>query len=273
MVTSLIPPHERRILEAHIRKVSLSDLHFVTTPLDEYQNRELKELIRLRMQGLPLQYLVGTQAFFGREFYVNTSVLVPRPETEGLVEITITEVRKRLTATEADAVTGLDLGTGSGCIAATLALELPSVQIVATDCCSDALEVAAENLRRLRAPNVSLKEVRNPPHLSDYDYLPDLDFIVSNPPYLLKKVDDIATDVRMHEPELALYAPAEAPLGYYDFLARLSDSKLKKDGLLLVETAHERADAVKDIFESKMRCNVEIRPDLTGRPRYVIAYQ
>jgi len=270
VVTTLIPPHERRILEAHIRKVPLRDLALVTDPLDEYQNRELKELIRLRMQGLPLQYLTGSQDFFGREFYVNTSVLVPRPETEGLVELAINELSKLKLSTNLTEIRGLDLGTGSGCIAATLALEILGCHVIATDCCSEALGVAAENLRRLRVNNVTLLEVGTPPTLSDYQTLGDLDFIISNPPYLVES-DEVATDVRHHEPESALYAPDGQPFLFYEMLIELGHQKLKNDGVLAFEVPHERADEILQLVEKARFGQARLENDLTGRHRYCVA--
>ncbi len=270
MVTQLIPPHEKRILEAHVRRVALRDLAFAENPLDEYQTRELKELIRLRMQGLPLQYLTGTQDFYGREFYVNTSVLVPRPETEGLIEATLSVLRKNFS--NQDSIRGLDFGTGSGCIAATLVAEFPRLHIVASDCKEDALEVAAENLRRLNIKHATLRQTKNPPQLEDYIDLKNLDFIVSNPPYLSFE-DEIADDVKTFEPEEALYAPKDDSFFYYRFLFSTGILLLKNEGFICVEIAHERAEETRLLALQAGYQQVEILNDLTGRPRYCLAFQ
>lgn len=260
----MLPPHERRILEAHVRGVPLSLLALQEQPLNEYEQQDLSNLIRMRLQGYPLQYLTGSQDFYGRTFYVNTHVLVPRPETEGLVERVLKDL-----GSEKEKLLGLDLGTGSGCIAISLGVERPAWRIHASDFSADALEVALENMRRHRVTNVDLLRVQNPPLIEDYEVLADLDFIVSNPPYLLES-EDIAEDVRQNEPGVALFAPTESPLLYYKFIAELANQRLKADGLVALEIAENRAQETAAVFQA-LGYSTRIEADLAGRPRYLLA--
>ena len=264
-VAQIVPPHERRILEAFVRRVPLSRLALENRPLNEYETEELKSLLKLRMKGLPLQYLTGSQAFYGREFYVNTNVLIPRPETEGLVEAAL----KELPAPQ-DGVTllGLDFGTGSGCIALTIALERRDVLVTAAECMNEARLVAEENARKLRCPKVRFLEVSETPQLWQYDDLGLLDFVISNPPYLVES-DEIATDVRTHEPPEALFVPENDPLYYYHFLAELMNAKLKTSGFGIFEIAEQRGAETAAVFEEK-GFTATIMKDLTERDRYLL---
>lgn len=267
-VARLIPPHEKRILEAHVRKVPLNRLAFaiLENPLNEYEERELKNLVRMRMQGLPLQYLTGSQAFYGREFYVNTGVLIPRPETEGLVELVLKNLPPPLEGRRSYAI---ELGTGSGCIALTLALERPDLRIYASECSATALSVAEENARNLRVANAEFFQVSETPQLWQYNDMPEVGLLISNPPYLVLS-DEIAQDVREHEPSEALFAPDEDPLLFYRFLADLADAKLNSNGLAAFEIAEQRGPDVVALFTER-GYNTKIFKDLTDRDRYVLA--
>ncbi len=263
----MIPPHERRILEAHVRGCRLSTLAFVQQekPLNEYEDRQLKDLIKLRMRGLPLQYLTNSQGFYGRDFYVNTAVLVPRPETEGLVELTL----KNLPPREEDRrLFALEFGTGSGCIGITLSIERKDMMIFASEASKDALAVATENSKTYRAVNIDFLHVSETPHLWQYDAIPQLDLLISNPPYLVMS-DEVATDVATHEPAEALYTPDGDPMFYYRFLAELLEEKLAPTGLGTFEIAEQRGAETALVFEVKGFIT-EVHKDLTGRDRYLL---
>lgn len=261
----MIPPHERRILEAHVRGVKLSALALETRELNEYEARQLKELIKLRVRGVPLQYLIGTQAFYGRDFYVNTGVLIPRPETEGLVERALSLLPPAVPGVRPR---GLEFGAGSGCIALTLALERPDLWITATECEAAALAVAEENAARLRVGNVDFLAVSEQPALWQYEDLPELDFLVSNPPYLARG-DEIASGVREHEPHQALFAPEQDPVFFYRFLMDLMESKVKSRGFGAFEIAEQRGGAIAELACGR-GFDAEIFKDLAGRDRYAV---
>ncbi len=252
------------MLEAHVRGVTLQTLPLQERPLNEYELHDLNQLIKLRMEGLPLQYLIGSQDFYGRTFYVNTCVLVPRPETEGLVELTL----KKIWNSGIDLKNALEFGTGSGCISITMAAEHRGVQWWATDASSGALEVARENARQHNINSVAFKEVSDPPSLDDYDGIPTVELLISNPPYLTDN-DEIAEDVLKHEPHEALFSKKEDAFFYYRFLANLALKKLSKNGLGIFEIAHNRAIETEKIFK-ELGFKTELAQDLTERFRYIV---
>ncbi len=264
----MIPLHERRILEAFILKIPMSQLEISRKEMDEYQKNDLKNLIKLRMKGIPLQYLIGEQAFYGRDFYVNTHVLIPRPETEGLVETLLLQLPKKGSAYDLGKLQGLELGTGSGCIPITLVIERSDIFITSTDCSVEALEVAKENQRRLRVKNIHFLQVNSLPQLKDYEAVEPCDFIVSNPPYL-DRTDEISEEVLEHEPSEALFTHNEDPLHYYKFLCDLIHFKLKPDGVAVFEIASNRSEETKAIFTDS-GLSAEIKKDLADKDRYLI---
>jgi release factor glutamine methyltransferase len=264
-IDKIVPAHEQKILESHVRGIRLSQLPLVEKPMDEYQERRFKELLRLRMKGIPLQYLTGTQDFFGREFYVNSSVLIPRPETEGLVELVLSRLPEQKPHTR---LNGLEFGAGSGCISITLCLERADVWMQASECEEDALKIAEENAIKWRVGNLDFFAVSQPPHLWQYEDVPVLDFIVSNPPYL-GSADEIDAEVKEHEPNSALFAPENDILFFYRFLKELMENKLKQHGFMALEINHNQGGAIAKLFADD-GCSVEMKKDLTGRERYAI---
>lgn len=266
----MIPPHERRVLEAHVRGVRAGQLAMhQERDLNEYEKRELKELIRLRMKGIPLQYLVSSQDFYGREFYVNSGVLIPRPETEGLVEHTLKRLPEPHSLPTGQRLNLLDFGTGSGCIGLTLALERHDAFVWATEASGEAMDVATENARRHRAASYEIVRVFDPPVFVQYESMGHFDAIVANPPYLVP-ADDISAEVREFEPPEALFTPeAESPLFYYEFLAELCARQLKPTGFAALEIAENRAEETAALFRAK-GFGTEIHNDLPGRPRYLL---
>ncbi len=260
----MIPKHEKKILEAHIRGVKLSQLPFEKNALDEYQVEQFNQLIKQRSLGFPLQYLINSQDFYGREFYVNTTVLIPRPETEGLVENVLRSLPEKEPTKR---IYGLEIGTGSGCISITLALERPDVIMRATDCVMDAINVADENAAKFRAGNVEFVHVSQVPQIWQYEEFPEFDFIVSNPPYLTVS-DEISKDVLEHEPHEALFAPENDAMYFYRFLRDLMDKKLKNNGFALFEINHNESQETKKLFLEKYG-DVNILKDLTDKDRYI----
>jgi release factor glutamine methyltransferase len=203
-----------------------------------------------RIEGKPTQYITGTQEFYGRDFNVTPAVLIPRPETEHLIEAAL--------AVPASSI--LDVGAGSGCIAITLALETKA-RVTATDISPAALQVAKANAERLGA------QVR----FVECDLIPEgkFDLIVSNPPYVaLTDKPTLQREVRDHEPELALYGGADG-LEVYRRLIPAAERALNPNGWLMMEIGATQADAVSAMLAS-WRC-VEIGKDLAGLPRVVIA--
>jgi release factor glutamine methyltransferase len=206
-----------------------------------------------RLQGKPTQYITGLQEFYGREFRVAPDVLIPRPETEHVIEAALEKWREPC----------VDIGAGSGAIAVTLALER-SVAVTATDLSLPALAVAAENARRLGA-RVDLVACDLAAPFGNASF----GLVVSNPPYVaLRDKATLPREVREHEPEIALYAGDDG----LDVCRRLIPEAariLKPGGWLILEIGATQAEPVRALLHAWS--DVEVRPDLAGLPRVVLA--
>lgn len=208
--------------------------------------------------GCPVQYVTGRTEFLGREFRVCEGVLIPRPETEELVWALCREAR--------DARRILDVGTGSGCIAATLALELPAAELFAADISDEALAVARENCLALGA-RVALRRADALTELEERFPEP-FDLIVSNPPYVpAADRETMHPNVRDHEPALALFVPDDDPLRFYRAIARAGRRMLVPGGRLCFEIYHLAAESMRELLAAEGYTDIEIREDLYGKPR------
>jgi release factor glutamine methyltransferase len=229
--------------------------------LGEEELKRFEKAIERRAAGEPSQYITGTQDFFGRAFRVSTDVLIPRPETELLVEAAL-EVMK------ADAVI-CDVGTGSGCLAITLLCERRDARAAAIDISEAALDVARQN-----AGEHSVQE-RIEFVLSDCfsalnESASQFDAIVSNPPYVAANaLPGLQREVRDHEPLVAL-SPGDDGLSVIRRLLNDSPRFLKSGGHLLMEIGFDQGETIKQLVDQKVWTLKEIRPDLQGIPRIVI---
>lgn len=214
--------------------------------------------------GIPVQHLLGYEYFYGRKFTVNPDVLIPRPETEELVEQVIAIARSKN-----GPLTIVDVGTGSGAIAVTLALELEQATVIATDISEAALHVAKENAARLES-NVCFIQG---------DFLRPLiakkiraDIIVSNPPYIApEEADELSDTVRQFDPSLALFAE-ENGLAAYRKIIRDLPAVVQADGAIAFEIGHTQGEAVKAMLEHTFpRAQTEIKQDINGKDRIVLA--
>lgn len=219
-----------------------------------------RELVARRAARVPLQHILGTQAFWKHEFLVTPAVLIPRPETELLVETGLELVK------DVDRPLIIDVGTGSGCIALSLALERPDAVVHATDISGQALDVARENARRFDL------EGRVAFHQGQLlEPLTGLagHLIVSNPPYVdPAEREALAPEVRDHEPALALFPPGDA-LSVYRRLVPASAAVLRVGGALAVEIAPLISEGVRRVFDEAGFAETSVRADLAGLPRVV----
>ncbi|MGE0460222.1 MAG: peptide chain release factor N(5)-glutamine methyltransferase [Vicinamibacterales bacterium] len=211
----------------------------------------------------PLAYITGVQEFWGRQFRVGPGVLIPRPETELIIEEALSWAGAR--AAGAAPLRVLDIGTGSGCLAVTLALEIPGAQVAATDVSSAALAIARANADRLGAAI----DVRLGNDLADL--AGSFDLIVSNPPYVAAPAHaGLAPEVRDHEPVEALVAGAEG-LDVIQEIVRKAGPALAPAGLLLMEIGYDQAAAVTRIVgETEGLRLLRVREDLQGIPRVAV---
>ena len=223
----------------------------------------LQRLVLRRMTHEPVAYITGVREFYGRQFMVSRAVLIPRPETEGVIEAIPPGV---FADRGAGHPVALDIGTGSGCLAITLALEHPAARVIATDVSRDALSIANENAQRLGADHVEFIESPLVP-----PGLPPLDLIVTNPPYVPERDRaSLSPDVRDFEPALALFA-GEDGLDVIRALLPEARAALKPGGALVMEIGAGQADAVGALLgEAGLRL-IAVRPDLQGIPRIVVA--
>jgi release factor glutamine methyltransferase len=228
------------------------------------EHRTLQAALARRCAHEPIQYITGTQEFWGMPFLVSPSVLIPRPETESLVEAVLEEVRA---SDNLHAPRILDIGTGSGAIAIALAHELPAAQITAVDLSSDALAVAQQNAARLAPVRIRFLASDLLAGLPADE--PLFDVIVSNPPYVpdLDR-DTLHPQVRDFEPASALFA---GPLGMeiYRRLIPQAHACLRPGGLLAMEFGFGQQSALTELLAGW--ANLRFLPDLNGIPRVVLA--
>lgn len=218
---------------------------------------ELNKIFGRLMEGEPVQYVLGRAEFCGRWFSVRPGVLIPRPETEELCAW-ITSDSKASASPKV-----LDIGTGSGCIAITLQLDMPESKVTAWDISADALDVARENAQQLGA-NVNFVK------LDALNAKPEgeWDVIVSNPPYICEKEKkDMAVNVLEHEPHTALFVPDADPLLFYRAITRLAVQTLSKGGRLYFEINPIYADDTCRMMRAEGMTAVELRSDMYGKQR------
>jgi release factor glutamine methyltransferase len=254
-------PEARREAASLLSFVIGKDRTFLIAHSEDEVNNvdQFRELLERRAAGEPAQYITGTQDFFGREFRVTPDVLIPRPETELLVEAAL-EVTKTATLI-------CDVGTGSGCIAVTLLCELDHARAVALDKSPAALEVAKFNAQQLGVADRATFLV------SDcFDSLDqrEFDLIVSNPPYVSATVlGGLQREVRDHEPLIAL-SPGPDGLSIIRRLIQESPQFLKQNGHLIMEIGFDQGESVQNLVDTNVWELLEVRPDLQCIPRIVL---
>jgi release factor glutamine methyltransferase len=250
---------DAELLLLHITGISRAEL--MTHPnreLSESQMSAYRAAIARRARNEPMQYITGTQEFYGRSFTVTPAVLIPRPETEHLVEsvLALHPAPKGI----------LDIGTGSGILAITLALELPNATVTATDISAAALAVARQNARSLGAKDrIRFVESDLFAALASERF----DCIVANPPYVATD-EVLEPQVRDYEPVTALYA-GEDGLAVYRRLIPGAAAHLEPGGHLLVEIGHGQRDAVAGLLRAGNFQGIRFIDDLQGIPRVAVA--
>ena len=263
LVPLYAPREARNIAQLYVceaARISLSAL--LSDPGAPLEIEGLDEAIAELAGGRPVQYVVGSTEFFGRRFAVREGVLIPRPETE--------ELAAWIVADEGQARRLLDIGTGSGCIAATLALELPRAEIFAADISEAAIAVAAENCRTLGA-NVVFRRANALADLS-VRFPERFDVLVSNPPYV--PAGDRASmhpNVRDYEPSEALFVPDDDPLLFYRAIAQAGRRMLVPGGRLYFEIYHTAAAALERLLAENGYGAIRLREDINGKPRMLCA--
>jgi len=232
------------------------------------------EVVAQRATGMPSQYITGHQEFWGLDFVVTPAVLIPRPETEHLVE-TVLEIAREQNEQVRSELRLLDVGTGSGCVALALANELPFAQVYATDISTDALEVAKANAARLqldRRVHFLHCDVLEPVESNaSRDTLRALDFVVSNPPYVAySEADKVQKSVKEFEPQAAVFA-GEHGLDVISRLIEQSHAALRSGGWLAMEIGYSMREQVLALLDTSAWEDIRVVPDLQGIPRVIAA--
>lgn len=246
------------------------------TPVDPAVLDRFFALLARRAAGEPTQYLIGKQEFWGLEFEVTPAVLIPRPETEHVIEVALERLGSRgfkinmETGAPSPPLLIADVGTGSGCLAIALAHELPHSEVLATDISAAAIEVARRNATRL---GVSDRVTFLPTDLltSIHDDR-SFDVIVSNPPYIGRcEASQLPREVREHEPDAALFG-GQTGIEIYARLVEQSAARLRRRGILVLELGYNSADHVRGLLQGQPAwVNVSVTNDLAGVPRVIAA--
>lgn len=244
---------------------SISKIEYILQKEEEISEEkliELKFILEELTKNKPIQYITKNAYFYGLNFYVNEKVLIPRQETNELVDWVLMSV------THSKPIKILDIGTGSGCIAITLKKNLPLSEVFAIDISNEAIQVAQKNANDNEVEiNFLQKNI-----LEINDLKSNFDIIISNPPYVreLEKLE-MAPNVLDNEPHLALFVPDNNPLLFYEKITEIALKNLTEDGMLFFEINQYLSEETKKMIENKGFKNVTLRKDLQENYRMILA--
>ena len=236
--------------------------------LSEEKRKTIFEVIERLRTKEPIQYILGTAYFYSLPFEVNPSVLIPRPETEELVDRIIADnnssIKKNI----------LDIGTGSGCIAITLQKKLETAHVYAVDISAEALNVAKRNAINNQVNVTFIQTDILQPEKVKKDLSCTFDIIVSNPPYIKQEEKkEMDRNVLDFEPHLALFVPDHDPLLFYRHIAELGKEKLNENGLLYFEINATCGEITCQMLQEKGYHKIQLIKDLSGKDRIIKAYK
>ncbi len=260
------PELDAKLLICHAAQIS--ETQFIIqqndTVSDEIE-KTFASFLKRREAYEPIAYILEKKEFYGHQFSVCTDVLIPRPETELLVDTISNFFQSRLIYTD---IHGIDLGTGSGCISISLLLENPSMIMTAVDLSASALKTAQTNaLYHQVSDRLSLEMIS----MKDIHFSKKYHFIVSNPPYINEEeMKTLQEEVRLYEPYLALSGGKDG-LEYYYHIAEFARNCLLSSGIVAVEIGHNQAQAVSEIFRSSGFIDISVQKDLAQNDRVIFA--
>ena len=233
--------------------------------LPEEQLTRLHQITKELLTHRPVQYVLGEAWFGGMNFFVNENVLIPRPETEELVEWIVGEVRSLVPSTRDGVWSLFDVGTGSGCIPISLKKKLPQLAITSVDVSKEALQVAQQNAKTLEA-DIKLLQL-DFLNEADWEQLPVFNLIVSNPPYIKRSEEkNMRRNVLDFEPAIALFVPDEDALLFYRKIALFAEKHLAKQGMIFLEINEVLGKDVVSLYKNA-GYTVELKKDLQGKDR------
>ena len=258
------PQRESKLIVYYALNINIENSFLDTdNEITKLQIKKIVSLFKRRSKGEPFSYLTKSVFFFGFTFYINNQVLIPRPETEELVEIVLNKIKNKNKKYNI-----LDLATGSGVILASLLMHLPKSSGIGTDISLNALKVAKINI-----DNLKLNERTKLVNANWSDSLKDnsFDMIVCNPPYIANNhIKNLNNEVKNYEPIIALRG---GPSGLESFISLLPSARnvIKKNGLIIFEVGFDQAQIAKNILEKNKFTVTEIVKDLAGIERIIIA--
>ena len=234
--------------------------------LDNLAKERINNKLEHLLEHKPVQYVLKEAWFYKMKLFVNEHVLIPRPETEELVEWIVTEFRAQQSEFRI-----LDIGTGSGCIAIALKKELPKAEVYAIDVSEDALAVANKNATDLNT-EINFRQIDFLNELN-WESFPSFDVLISNPPYIpLREKTKLDKNVAQHEPHLALFVEDNDPFIFYRKIAAFAGEHLNINGKIFAEVHEDYSKEVEEIFIAK-NFKTEIRKDIYGRERMIKAFR
>ena len=267
-LTTVYDDREAKAITRYLLEIGygLTMTNILCGKVESLSEEELKAMLNRLLQGEPVQYVTGVAEFGGRRFHVEPGVLIPRPETAELCQWIVSSLH-----TPHSTLHILDIGTGSGCIACTLAAELPESKVTAWDISDEALRIAQENAQNnhvhINIEKVDILSISHStlltPHSSKYN------IIVSNPPYICNKErEGMEQNVLDHEPSLALFVPDEDPLLFYRAITRFAKTALQDGGNLYFEINPLYAQPLEQLMQEEGFSDIRFRYDSFGKQRF-----
>ena len=267
-LTTVYDDHEAKAVARYLLEIryGLTMTDILCGKVESLSEEELKAMLNRLLQGEPVQYVTGVAEFGGRRFHVEPGVLIPRPETAELCQWIVSSLH-----TPHSSLHILDIGTGSGCIACTLAAELPGSKVTAWDISDEALRIAQQNAQNnhvhINIEKVDILSISHStlltPHSSKYN------IIVSNPPYICNKErKGMEQNVLDHEPSLALFVPDEDPLLFYRAITRFAKTALQDGGNLYFEINPLYAQPLEQLMQDEGFSDICSRYDSFGKQRF-----
>ena len=267
-LTTVYDDHEAKAVARYLLEIryGLTMTNILCGKVESLSEEELKAMLNRLLKGEPVQYVTGVAEFGGRRFHVEPGVLIPRPETAELCQWIVSSLH-----TPHSSLHILDIGTGSGCIACTLAAELPESKVTAWDISDEALRIAQENAQNnhvhINIEKVDILSISHStlltPHSSKYN------IIVSNPPYICNKErEGMEQNVLDHEPSLALFVPDEDPLLFYRAITRFAKTALQDGGNLYFEINPLYAQQLEQLMQEEGFSDICFRYDSFGKQRF-----